>query len=270
MRGRAATSPDRVSIHRSRRRWSAFFSFLVILAVAISCQTVSRTIMAPPRIPGATFVGSESCDTCHSEVFKEFKHDSTHGRLMAKGENAGDMGCESCHGPGSLHVESGGKRGTIVNPDKSPETCFQCHLDKQAEFRLPHSHPVLAGHVTCTDCHDPHKGEAISAGGTQMESQNETCLECHKLQRGPFVYEHEALREGCTTCHSPHGSPNQKMLRERNANLCLKCHAQQQTTFGQILIGGRNHAGSMARGTCWSVGCHEAVHGSQVHPSLRF
>ena len=52
-----------------------------------------------------------------------------------------NTGCETCHGPGSLHVQSGGGAGTIVNPRKSPETCFQCHLDKRGEFSLPHTPP---------------------------------------------------------------------------------------------------------------------------------
>jgi hypothetical protein len=61
------------------------------------------------------------------------------------------------------------------------------------------------------------------------------------------------------------------MLVARNANLCLRCHFQQQTPSG-IVIGGSNHgtASRLGRGTCWSAGCHEAVHGSQIGSSLRF
>jgi predicted CXXCH cytochrome family protein len=84
------------------------------------------------------------------------------------------------------------------------------------------------------------------------------------------VFEHEALRQGCITCHSPHGSVNQRMLTERNQTLCLKCHFQEQTGTGTILIGGRDHSAFFSRGTCWSAGCHEAVHGSQISSSLRF
>jgi len=55
---------------------------------------------------------------------------------------------------------------------------------------------------------------------------NETCAQCHREQSGRMCFEHEALREGCTTCHNVHGSINPKMLVERDNNLCLKCHAQ--------------------------------------------
>jgi predicted CXXCH cytochrome family protein len=235
----------------------------------VSCVVTQRTMVAPPQIAGAKFVGSKECATCHDDISGKF-HDATHAKLMAQGDNATEMGCESCHGPGSLHVEAGGSVGTIINPDKSPETCFQCHLDKRGEFSLPHAHPVAAGKMSCTECHNPHEGDAVMAGGTQLASQNETCVSCHEAQRGPYVFEHEASREGCVVCHSPHGSVNDKMLKARNASLCLQCHYQQQSVTGQIWIGGRDHASFLSRGTCWTAGCHEAVHGSHVNSSLRF
>lgn len=165
-------------------------------------------------------------------------------------------------------MESGGAFETIINPGTSPETCFQCHTDKESEFSLPNRHPVLEGQVSCGDCHDPHAGDAVGAGLGAF-SQNDTCLECHSAQKGPYTFEHEALREGCTSCHSPHGSINAKMLKARNADLCLQCHAQTQGDAG-ILIGDRNHVGFLPRGTCWSAGCHEAIHGSNVSERLRY
>ena len=233
----------------------------------ISCVVVNRTVIIPPQIAGAKFVGSSDCIQCHEEITNSF-HDATHAKLIAPGDNAKNIGCESCHGAGSLHSKEGGALHTIINPTKHPETCFQCHLDKRGEFALPHTHP--AGKVSCSDCHDPHSGDAVVGGGTKIASTNATCLKCHEAQRGPFVFEHEALRENCVTCHNPHGTVNDKMLKSRNQTLCLQCHYQQQTVSGQLLIGGRDHAAFVQRGTCWSAGCHEAVHGSHVNSSLRF
>ena len=240
-----------------------------LAVIVISCATVTRTVVAPPEIAGATFVGSATCAECHENITKGFKM-ATHARLQAKGDNAKNVGCESCHGAGSLHNESGGAMNTIINPRKSPETCFQCHLDKRGEFSLPSHHQVLEGKISCGDCHNPHHGPSIKGGGTSLLSENDTCSQCHVTQGGPHVFEHEAVREGCTTCHAVHGSVNAKMLKERNANLCLKCHFQQQKINGRIYIGGQNHTAFLSRGTCWTAGCHEAVHGSQVNTSLRF
>ena len=108
-----------------------------------------------------------------------------------------------------------------------------------------------------------------AGGGTALLSQDENCLQCHPAQRGPYVFEHEAMREGCTTCHAAHGSVNAKLLTVRDSNLCLKCHFQQVRN-GAILIGGSDHTARLQQGTCWTAGCHEAVHGSRVNPSLRF
>jgi len=232
--------------------------------ILISCAGTGRAIMAPPSIPGAEFVGSEECATCHEDTVAKFKT-ADHARLQAKGANAVNVGCESCHGPGSLHVEAGGGAGTIINMNKNPDTCYQCHLDKKAQFSLPNSHPVDGVKMSCSDCHDPHEGSAMKGGGTQIAAMNDTCLNCHTAQRGPFVFPHDATREGCTSCHNPHGTVNQKMLTERNMNLCLKCHSQE----AGLMIGGRQHSSYVSRGTCWTAGCHEGVHGSNISAHLR-
>ena len=242
---------------------------LSLALVLISCATVTRTVVAPPSIPGATFIGSAACADCHEKLCQDFKT-ATHAALQAKGPNATEVGCESCHGPGSLHNESGGGPRTILNPKKSPEVCFQCHLDKRGEFHSASHHPVLEGRLTCRDCHAPHKGPAVKGGGTALLSESETCLACHAAQRGPHVFVHEAMREGCTVCHRPHGSVNAKLLTQRNSTLCLRCHFQQQQVGGRVVIGGQDHTAFLRQGTCWSGGCHEAVHGSQVNSSLRY
>ncbi|MCF7687345.1 MAG: hypothetical protein K9N01_03490 [Cephaloticoccus sp.] len=236
----------------------------------ISCMvTGNRTLVAPPTIANATYVGSEACADCHDNLTSEF-HAATHAKLTAPGSNGEEIGCESCHGAGSIHVKTGGGLGSIVNPGKNPETCFQCHTDKRGEFQLPNTHPVLEGKMSCSDCHNPHNGDAIMESNSSLAGLNESCVNCHVQQAGPYVFEHEASREGCVSCHSPHGSVNAKMLKARNANLCLQCHFQEQVSPTQILIGGRDHASFLGRGTCWSAGCHEAVHGSHVSSSLRF
>ncbi len=207
---------------------------------------------------------------CHDQITQGFKAGADHALLKVNSPNAINVGCEACHGPGSVHSDAGGGRGNIVNPRKSPEICFQCHMDKRGQFQnMPYHHQVLEGRMSCSDCHNPHKGSLLGHRGTSTDSIDALCFDCHIEQRGPFVFQHEAMREGCTTCHDPHGSVNAKLLRQRNANLCLKCHFQQRTSSG-ILIGDIPHQDFLARGTCWTAGCHEAVHGSQVSPSLHY
>jgi len=267
--------------HRLRLLWCSGGAYLLAIAL-LSCGTLdsNRAIVAPPGVPGAQFIGMDKCANCHEEVVRDFVT-ATHARLKAPGTNATNTGCESCHGPGSLHAQAGGAANLIVNPRKSPQACFACHLDVRADFQLPHHHPVLEGNMTCTDCHEPHKGKAmkggptgkaerIRGGGMAFLTENENCLQCHTAQRGPYVFEHEAMREGCTVCHRPHGSVNQRLLTERNQTLCLKCHFERQTSGGSILIGNVDHSFFLPQGTCWSAGCHEEPHGSNVTPFLRY
>jgi predicted CXXCH cytochrome family protein len=258
-----------------------------LVLVAMSCGTLPRAVVLLPDVPGASYIGSKECQQCHEEIYKDFQT-ADHARLLAKGPNAINAGCESCHGPGSLHSESGGEvkppyafasgrpqaagpgAQVAVTPARATETvCYDCHADVRGQFHLPYHHPVPEGKMTCIQCHPPHKGSSRAGGGTALRAQSDGCLECHPAQRGPYVFEHEALREGCTACHGAHGTVNAKMLTVRDSNLCLKCHFQQ-VRQGAILIGGSDHTLRLSQGVCWNAGCHEAVHGSRVNSSLRF
>ena len=249
---------------------------LLLLALLNSCSILPEDFTVEPlTIPGATYIGNQACYYCHTNYVRSFPS-SAHGRMHLPGEAlAGGSGCESCHGPGSKHIEVGGGRNRfIMNPGKTSEACFRCHLDIQGEFNLPQHHPVPEGRMNCVQCHDPHGGDIFKrAGGPAMSQQNESCAGCHREQTRPFVFEHEAMREGCTVCHAPHGSINRKLLVAADVNLCLRCHAQVQSpggAAGSIYIGKIDHTDLLQQGACWSAGCHTAIHGSNVDPRMRF
>ena len=263
----------------NRWRWLAGIALTLgaaaLVFLANSCSTLSRTVVAPPEIEGATFVGDRVCMDCHSNISRAFPA-SPHARLhLEQAGLTGQQGCEACHGPASKHVMVGGGRGKfIVNPGKDPAACFQCHLDTHAEFNLPQHHPVIEGKMNCVQCHDPHGMDIMKpARGLAMSRLNENCAQCHRAETRPFVFEHPAMREGCAACHNPHGSINAKMLLIRDNNLCLRCHAQTVSQGmgsivqpGHIFIGKQDHTLLLAHGACWSSGCHNAVHGSNINP----
>ena len=261
---------------KAKRTLALAVTFCVAWGAAIlvnSCSSLTGTVVAPPDIPGATYVGNKACYDCHTNINRMFPA-SAHGRLHFEGAKlAGESGCESCHGPGSKHIEAGGGRGKfIVNPGRDPAACFQCHLNIHAEFSFPQHHPVPEGRMNCVQCHDPHGGDIFKpARGLAMARLNQSCSECHREQTRPFVFDHEALREGCTVCHSPHGSMNRKLLVESDLNLCLKCHAQaQHGATGEIYIGLTPHTLLLKQGACWSAGCHTAIHGSNMNPRMLY
>ncbi|HTX42572.1 MAG TPA: DmsE family decaheme c-type cytochrome [Acidobacteriaceae bacterium] len=260
----------------------------------------------------AGYVGEETCATCHEDVVKNFAG-NPHSRLALEHAGKG-VTCESCHGPGSAHVEGGGDvtkirrfsqlspkevddtclgchAGTHPNFERSPhakagvtclschsvhaaktdvnllrasqpQLCFQCHNDVKPNFDMPFHHPVNEGVVKCSDCHDVH-GTFQASNLKLTADQNAVCTKCHMETRGPFVYEHAAVRaEGCMGCHSPHGSQNARMLNMPSINtLCNQCHSR--------VAGGTVHsmgAGSDELAPCTS--CHTYIHGSNINAAF--
>jgi len=245
---------------------------LAAIVVLTGCKTMQERgiVVPPPAVPGAEFVGMETCAMCHEKIVKNFNQ-TEHARLVVSDEKIPGQACESCHGAGSLHADAQTKqekKATIVNPKRNPEACYKCHLEKKGEMSLQYHHPVPEGKMSCTDCHDPHSQEGVRPGSPKSPfSKNELCAKCHRDQTRPFVFEHEALREGCTTCHNVHGSINDKMLKERDANLCLKCHTQ--VNFPNMGHSTSHVTTKMPFGTCWSGSCHISVHGSNYNDHLR-
>lgn len=222
----------------------------------------------PAQIPGAEYVGMETCGTCHKDEIREFPGAPHAAFTLAEDTLTEEVfsgeGCEACHGPGSLHVTSQprGDKTKIIKGDW--KICVQCHMDVKAKFRMRFHHPVPEGRLSCPSCHNPHKGMRAVRWA---EKVNETCFKCHPDKKGPWTYPHEAVTEdGCVSCHEPHGTNVDKMLISSVDILCLRCHVQSN----HPRIGNRNHAGYLGpptRGGCHN--CHKGIHGSNFSKHLR-
>jgi|SRR5580700_1837136 len=184
------------------------------------------------------------CLSCHAGVHPNFER-SPHAKA--------DVGCTSCH---SVHAA---KTDVALLKADQPQLCFQCHADTKPGFGMPFHHPVNEGVVKCSDCHDVH-GTFQPNNLRATADQNAVCTKCHAETRGPFVYEHAAVRaEGCVGCHSPHGSQNARMLNMPSINtLCNQCHSpvSAHTVTGM-------GAGSSELSPCTS--CHTYIHGSNIN-----
>ena len=90
-----------------------------------------------------------------------------------------------------------------------------------------------------------------------MPSGDAICTKCHVDKAGPFVYEHVPVKtEGCSSCHTPHGSTNPRLLKVSLVNmLCLQCH-----TFPMSGPIGPVHNQSAKYQACTL--CHSQIHGS--------
>src|SRR5450755_3395831 len=87
----------------------------VMMIFLNSCSTTPDAVVVPLEIPGAHYVGNQACADCHKDIVRIFPA-SPHARIHSgDGAMVGQSGCESCHGPGSRHIQAGGAK-FIINP----------------------------------------------------------------------------------------------------------------------------------------------------------
>lgn len=190
---------------------------------------------------------NETCMGCHAGVHPDYER-SPHAKA--------GLSCLSCH---NVHKPKVQEKLLVA---AQPQLCFQCHADVKPNFDMPFHHPVNEGVVKCSDCHDVH-GTFQPNNLRTTADQNAICTKCHMDVRGPFVYEHAAVRaEGCMGCHSPHGSQNARMLNMPSINtLCNQCHSR--VAAGTVHSMG---AGSDELQPCTS--CHTYIHGSNINAAF--
>ncbi len=206
---------------------------------AVAFARVGAQVPEPPAsAAGAKLVGSEACLDCHKEENASYAH-SLHGKAVDRRTPAGVQGCETCHGPGSKHVEDPDvvanrpRNFKTISADQTTAVCTTCHVSGDQAFWAGSKHE--ARKVACTSCHSVHasKGEKL----LKTETQPKLCATCHqqivnKLNR----FNHMPVREGklsCTSCHNTHGSANVKMLRAGTTvdEACASCHAEKRGPY---------------------------------------
>jgi len=202
---------------------------------------------APEKITAdadATFVGSQVCLGCHTSQAALFNQ-TIMGRIFRNPRNAQERGgCETCHGAGSLHVKLGGGRGVggIISFRKDDHSrsvadnnaiCMSCH-DKGDRLHWQGSTHETRD-VACTNCHTVMANLSPKAN-LKTAVEVDTCFQCHKNKRAEmWRSSHMPVREGkmtCTSCHNPHGSFGESLLKEATVNdNCYKCHAEKRGPF---------------------------------------
>ena len=170
---------------------------LAVLVLLPICLVLRLAAQAPGQQPpaqkntaqpspqqGATYVGQDTCIGCHDAEGKQI-HGTAHGKSENPRSPAAAHGCESCHGPGSAHVEDPSKPGSIKRFTTLPareasDTCLTCHS------RGAHVNWKGSMHdernLSCITCHSVHNPKSETA---QLKTATviETCKTCHKKFR---------------------------------------------------------------------------------------
>lgn len=225
----------------SRLPWSpASPSQETVIAQTPSTPTIDTPRSQWASLPSdAKYVGSDACMECHKAEDDRF-HETLMGKVFLKNPRTAEerKNCESCHGPGSLHVDAAGEATkTIITFRKGAEPveaqnarCLgACHA-KDIKQIFWESGVHQSRGVSCLDCHSVHRPQSAKAV-LNRSSVTDTCNACHvDMKRHLYERSTHPVKEGkmsCTSCHNPHGSPAPSLLVANSVNdTCYKCHAE--------------------------------------------
>ena len=214
-----------------------------------------------------------NCAGCHVTGF-DVEFNQTSGEWVASWEEL-SVGCEACHGPGSLHINppDGGSRSEYIWSTVDSTLCGSCHNrgtsvgklgGEEAGYPLDAAgHPYLPGDdmdlfFVSNGIYHPddetskvHRQQYPDYIGhphsdsltTILESERgaETCLKCHSTDYMLAVDDDKPSFDSvqfsieCVACHGPHGTDEDHDLRVERDQVCSQCHRTFDTPPGETV-----------------------------------
>jgi predicted CXXCH cytochrome family protein len=178
----------------------------------------------------------DSCLFCH--VGRVVASDHRDQRLTIAEQ---PIGCERCHGPGSLHVaqqrspsavskskETVPER-TIVHPRRLSRSlreaiCSQCHLNIDAAITvrgrsLNDFRPGLPFSDFCINYQLDEPDQKMKVVGHVGQLHLSRCYQ-------------QSEKLTCTSCHDPHSALGPEEKHARSLNVCMSCHSDESCRLG--------------------------------------
>jgi DmsE family decaheme c-type cytochrome len=189
----------------------------------------------------AIYVGSETCQPCHEDIYKAFAKNPHHLVETDKKYNHVNNACESCHGPASKHTDSMSaldiRQPAKLRAAETDRICLACHQNQPTHAgRLTSSH--AKNQVSCTACHSIHANGPDGLVARRPADINQQCAACHTDVWASFQREfNHRLPQGamsCVDCHNPHGSVLPRAMLQTfrgNEPGCLNCHGDLAAPF---------------------------------------
>lgn len=208
---------------------------------------------------------TQQCMTCHNGYAEFFSGSENRFRTVPSG-----IGCEKCHGPGSIHVEE--KQSgiivdvtkeidySIVNPGKlSPErqldVCMRCHQQAAEVFvpgrevdsfrpgqKLTETMNVFwprqpdSVEVFKMASHPDRLGMSACFRASWVEGSSlepMTCITCHDPHLPIEAVPEQSYRATCQSCHEASTAPvcsEPSVAAGTNTTACSSCHMPQSKT----------------------------------------
>jgi tetratricopeptide (TPR) repeat protein len=174
-----------------------------------------------------------ACLFCHSNQAEAVE--DSRNRYRTPIFHGHGIGCERCHGPGALHVDSRRQDSdnrtempdwTIVNPrhlaaELREAVCQQCHLQGELRFVRQGRHafdyrPGLPLHsYWAVFVRAPEFRDNQKAVGQVEQLADSRCFQA------------SAGNLGCISCHDPHHVPSVEQRLRYYRDRCLDCHQEQ-------------------------------------------
>lgn len=190
------------------------------------------------------YVGMGKCRECHIAQFPSWD-ETIHakwspGLMSDEKKEESKIDCETCHGPGSLHVRYYKDRRFIVSfgpiskntVEEQNKVCLGCH-DRGGLYSWNGS--VHGRTLGCSDCHVVMK-KLSPRYLLKNASEKDICYTCHRDIKGrgfrsPHLSQAEA-KMTCSTCHNPHGSETPALLKASSINEnCYACHQDKRGPY---------------------------------------
>lgn len=191
------------------------FLFVIPVSHAEKQDTKKARSTGGPKAQYTT-EGTQGCVRCHGAESITSMEKTVHGNKENPQTPYAKHGCESCHGPGSLHVSRarGGRGFPLLlafrggePAQRHTEACIGCHgkdVGKLKGMNWNGSVHATMG-MTCVNCHKLHvEGNPLS----EQKSQQEVCAKCH----GKQITDHRRFENvgivfdklTCFECHDVH------------------------------------------------------------------